>query len=93
MTLNHQYVGSNSTGLSWYDHFNTLTYCLQYMHTYRQTNSSVSKVKTIGFKLVYLMQVTQTVMITTNLIGIMIIDSTLNSGLFSDNLTYLLVSE
>ena len=39
------------------------------------------------------MQVTQTLMITTNLIGIMLINSTLNSGLFSDNLTYLLVSE
>ena len=35
MTLNHQYVGSNPTGLI--DQFNTLTYCLQYMHTYRQT--------------------------------------------------------
>ena len=63
------------------------------MHTYRQTNNSTRKVKIIGFKLVDLMQVTQTLMITTNLIGIMIIDSTLNTGLLSDNLTCLLVSE
>lgn len=93
MTLNHQYVGSNPTGLIRYDQFNTLISCLQHMQTYRQTNSSIRKVKAIGFKLVDLMQVTQTVMTTTNLIGIMIIDSTLNTGLFSDNLTYLLVSK
>ena len=93
MTLNHQYVGSNPTGLIRYDQFNTLTYWLQYMYTYKQTKSSIRKVRIIGFKLVDLMQVTQTLMITTNLIGIMIIDSTLNTGLFSDNLTYLLVSD
>jgi len=62
------------------------------MYTYKQTKSSIRKVRIIGFKLVDLIQVTQTLMITTNLIGIVIIDSTLNTGLFSDNLTYLLVS-
>ena len=39
------------------------------------------------------MQVTQILMITTNLIDIMIVDSTFNTGLFSDNLTYLLVGK
>ena len=39
----------------------------------------------------HLMQVTQTLIITINLIGINIINSTLNTGLFSDNLRYILV--
>ena len=43
MTLNH-YVGSNPTGLSWYDHFNILIYSL---HAYLQTNSNIRKVKII----------------------------------------------
>ena len=39
------------------------------------------------------MQVTQTLIITINLIGIKIINNTLNTGLFSDNLRYILVNE
>lgn len=39
------------------------------------------------------MQLTQTLIITINLIGINIINSTLNTGLFSDNLRYILVGE
>lgn len=59
------------------------------MHTY----SSIHKVKIIEFKMVDLMQVTQTLKITTNLIGIVIVDSPLNTYLFLENLAYLLVDE
>ena len=59
------------------------------MHTY----SSIHKVKIIEFKMVDLMQVTQTLKITTNLIGIVIVDSPLNIYLFLENLAYLLVDE
>ena len=91
-------MGSNPTGLRWYEHFNILIYCLQYMHTY----SSIHKVKIIEFKMLcmfhnevkhHLMQVTQTLKITTNLIGILIVDSPLNTYLFLDNLAYLLVDK
>ena len=43
--------------------------------------------------MVDLMQVTQTLKITTNLIGIVIVDSPLNTYLFLENLAYLLVDE
>lgn len=59
------------------------------MHTY----SSIHKVKIIEFKMVDLMQVTQTLKITTNLISIVIVDSPLNTYLFLDNLAYLLADE
>ena len=43
--------------------------------------------------MVDLMQVTQTLMITTDLISIMIVYSSFNTDLFLDNLAYLLIGE